>query len=275
MVVKLNTKNKLAKLFDHDVSGYVKTALDVVQQIKKSSDQIDVKNADPIIHEGLAPSFGNINNAGKSVKQLDDKMKLMIAISMKKLLELKNKNALSWNDIQGCFNQNTSLIAESSPKEIVKEFTAESSSDFKFDGSPDPNLVQKVMVWWEGQACPDPDIRNDSKLDIDSLAKVVAWSGAAITDFWNVWSKHERHERTLLEVGVMRYPTIAHPYFKIYRIQLLAWSDCSRTVWHQEDKNGIKSTVTSQIFKPNNEVLDKVKKETMKAAVTEIDDLFS
>ncbi|KAJ4490561.1 hypothetical protein J3R30DRAFT_3399876 [Lentinula aciculospora] len=268
MGVKLNPQNELAQLFNPDANGYVATA------IKNSTEKIDVKSEEPIVHESLAPSFGDINKASESVKELDDKMKLMIAISMKKLIELKKQNALSWENVQGCFNQNTSLVPDSSPSEIVKEFVSETSSDFKFDGSPDPQLVQKVMTWWEGVACPDPDIRNDSKLDIDSLAKIVAWSGATVTNFVDFWSKHERHERTLLEVGVMRYPTIAKPYFKVYRIRLFAWSDCTRTVWHQEDKNGIKSTVTSQTFRPNDEVLAQVKKETTKKAADEIDDMF-
>ncbi|KAJ4490562.1 hypothetical protein J3R30DRAFT_3678888 [Lentinula aciculospora] len=274
MGVKLNPNNELAQLFNLDSNGYALTALDIVGKIKQSTDQFDIKSDEPIVQENLAPSFGDINRAGESVKGLDNKMKLMIVLTMKKLIELKKQNALSWENIQGCFNQNTSLVADSSPTEIVKEFISNSEADFKFDGSPDPQLVQKVMTWWEGEACPDPDIRNDSKLDIDSLAKIVAWSGATITDFWNFWSKHEHHERRLLEVGVMRYPSIAKPYFKIYRIKLFAWSDSTRTVWHQEDKNGIKSTITSQTFRPNDDVLSKVKEDTTKKAADEIDDLF-
>lgn len=274
MGVKLNPKSELAQLFTLDANGYVQTAYDIVQKVKTSTEQINVKSDEPIIHESLAPSFGNINNAANSVKQLDNKMKLMIAVSMKKLLELKNRNALSWENIQACFNQNTSLVADSSPVEIVKQYVSNNTADFKFDGSPDPQLVQKVLTWWEGEACPDPDIRNDSKLDVESLAKIVAWSGATVTDFINFWSKHERHERTMLEVGVMRYPTIAKPYFKLYRIKLFAWSDSTRTMWHQEDKNGIKSSVTSQTFRPNDEILRQVKEETARIAADEIDNMF-
>ncbi|KAJ4490559.1 hypothetical protein J3R30DRAFT_3694234 [Lentinula aciculospora] len=274
MGVKLNPHNELAKLFNLDSNGYALTALDIVDKIRNSTDQITVSSDEPIVHENLAPSFGDINRAGESIKELDDKMKLMIVVTMRKLIELKKQNTLSWENIQGCFNQNTSLVADSSPQEIVKEFVSNSEADFKFNGSPDPQLVQKVKTWWEGEACPDPDIRNDSKLDIDSLAKIVAWSGATITDFWNFWSKHEHHERTLLEVGVMRYPTIAKPYFKLYKIRLHAWSDSTRTVWHQEDKNGIKSTVISQTFRPNDEVLSQVKEDITKKTANKIDDLF-
>jgi len=275
MGVQFNTDSKLAKLFNLDAQGFVKTASDIAQSLKNSTKQINVKDDEPLIHESLAPSFGDISNAAESVKELDNKMKLMIAISMKQLLELKEQNKLDWKNIQGCFNQNTSLVADGNPVEIVKDFTSNSTADFKTDGSADPKIVQKIMTWWEGEACPDPDIRGDSKLDIGAMAKIVAESGAAIDNFVALFHKEVRHERRMLEVGVMRYPTIAKPHFTLYRIQLFAWSDCTRTLWHQEDTNGIKSSVTSQTFKPNDEVLGKVKAETTQKAASEIDDMFA
>jgi len=276
--VKLNPYNELVQLFTLSASGHVATAAEVFQQIKNLSsltDHTEIKTYDPIIHESLAPSFGSLTNAAQSVKDLDDKLKLMIAVSMKELLKYKDQDALTWTNIQGCFNANTTLESVGDPEEINEQFVSDSTHDFKFNGDPDPKLVQEVMNWWASKACPDPDIRNDSKLDVESLAKIVAWTGATVTNFVDFWSKHERHEQSLLEVGVMRFPSIADPHFKIYRIKLFAWSDCSRTVWHEVDKNGIRSVVTSQKFKPNKSVLDKVKEEATKKAANEVDDMFA
>ncbi|KAJ4490563.1 hypothetical protein J3R30DRAFT_3694238 [Lentinula aciculospora] len=181
MGVKLNPKNELAQIFVLDADSFVLTVLGIISK---------VQSEEPMIHENLAPSFGD-SKASESVKELDNEMKVAVFIVTNGFILNLRKHTLSWVNIQGCFNQNTSLVADSSPTEVVKEYFSETSADFKFDGSPDPSLVQKVMTWWEGQTCPDPDIRNDSKLDIDSLAKIVAWSGATVTDFWNFWSKHE------------------------------------------------------------------------------------
>jgi len=273
--VKLNPYNELVQLFVLSASGHVATAADIFQQIKNLPDHIETNSDEPIVHESLAPSFGSLANAAQSVKDLDEKMKLMIAVSMKELLKYKDQGALSWENIQGCFNTNTTLESMGDPEEITKDYVSDTDHDFKFDGSPDPSLVQKVMNWWDSEACPDPDIRNDSKLDVDSLAKIVAWTGATVTNFLEVFGKHERHERRLLEVGVMRFPSIADPHFKIYRIKLFAWSDCRRILWHQEDKNGIQSVVTSQKFKPNKKVLEKVSDEATKKAAHEVDDMFA
>ncbi|KAF8144732.1 hypothetical protein K438DRAFT_2101479 [Mycena galopus ATCC 62051] len=275
MGIKFNPNSELAQLFPMNAEGIVATCTDIIDKLKSSTEKIDVKSDEPVVHESLAPSFGDLAKAGEAVKELDAKMKLMIAISMQKLLEYKKNGGLSWKNVQGCFNTNPSLVPMEESQELTKQFVSETSSNFKFNGDPDPVLVQKVLNWWASEACPDVDIRNDSKLDIGSLAKIVAWSGATVTNFVDFWTKHERHERRMLEIGVMRYPTIANPYFKIYRIQLYAWSDCTRTVWAQEDKNGIQSIITWQRFRPNDEVLSKVKEETTKKAVSEIDDMFA
>ncbi|KAF9255049.1 hypothetical protein L218DRAFT_967612 [Marasmius fiardii PR-910] len=185
MGVKLNPKSRLALLFGVDADGYVQTAI-------KGTSYIDVRSPKPIIHENLAPSFGNNEHAFEAIKELDDHMKVAILVSTNKLLELKNSGDLTWNRILGVLNSNPVLVSNSGSEQIVKEFVSETSANFKFsEGSPDPELVRKVMTWWESEACPDPDIRADSRLDIDSLAKVVAWTGAAITNFSNFLSKRQ------------------------------------------------------------------------------------
>ncbi|KAF9255047.1 hypothetical protein L218DRAFT_967604 [Marasmius fiardii PR-910] len=169
MGVKVNPKSTLAQLIDI----------------------IDVRSSNPIIHGNLAPSVSNNELAFKLIKELDDHMKIAILVSTNKLIELKNSGDLTWNRILGVFYSNPFLVSISGSERIVKEFVSETSANFKFEGSPDPELVQKVMMWWEYEACPDPDIRADSRLDIDSLAKVVAWSGATITNLSNFLSKRQ------------------------------------------------------------------------------------
>ncbi|KAF8454702.1 hypothetical protein BGX38DRAFT_1089291, partial [Terfezia claveryi] len=53
-----------------------------------------------------------------------------------------------------------------------------------------------------------------------------------------VYNKEE-HRKKVLDIGVLRYPDITHPYIKVYRIQLEAWSLCERIGPVQRDSNGI------------------------------------
>ena len=61
----------------------------------------------------------------------------------------------------------------------------------------------------------DPDVQNDTKIDIAEMANIVGQTGATVTNFVNFFHKHEVHEKTVMDVGVLRFPDIDHPYFKV------------------------------------------------------------
>jgi hypothetical protein len=71
----------------------------------------------------------------------------MIVSSMRDLLKLKEQGALNWENILGCFNSNTNVIALEKLQVIDETYHSDSSADFKFSGSPDPELVQKVLFF--------------------------------------------------------------------------------------------------------------------------------
>lgn len=106
----------------------------------------------------------------------------------------------------------------------------------------------------------DSDVLRSTKIDIKVLAEIVAQTGATITNVETLFFKEESHERNLVDIGVLRYPDIDQPYFKVcetlgkledgqvefnngiiqvYRIQLKAWSRSRRVLMVQEDYNGI------------------------------------
>ncbi len=44
------------------------------------------------------------------------------------------------------------------------------------------------------------------KFDINVLAEIVATTGAAIDSFLTFFVKFEHHEKTVVDIGVLRYP---------------------------------------------------------------------
>lgn len=106
------------------------------------------------------------------------------------------------------------------------------------------------------------------------LAKIVGATGAAVDSFESFFGRSEYHERTMLEIGVLRYPDIDNPFFKVYRIKLVAWSDCTRVLMVQKDKNGITGDFSMRRYKPRESVISGLKKETKVKAIEEAEDLF-
>lgn len=96
-----------------------------------------------------------------------------------------------------------------------------------------------------------------TKIDINVLANIVGHTGAAVDAFVVIFCK-ERHEKTMVDICVLRFPDIDNPYFKVcllhcirliwlrcirgqqvYRIKVVAWSQSKPAFTLEEDQHGI------------------------------------
>ncbi|KAF8637026.1 hypothetical protein AX17_003095 [Amanita inopinata Kibby_2008] len=277
MVVEVNTVSDLAKLFG---SHLIYTVADIIAQQKKQFDtntSTYEKNSKTLIHSALAPSMGREANLAKSLKSLDDKLKVMVSVSTRQLLKLRAKGvALDWHTVEGCFNTNpTAEPMDATAVEVSNVLTSCKEINFNFDGTPDPAMMSRVMHWWESEAIPNPDIRTDSRIDVDMLARIVAQSGAAVKDLFTLVKHDCYEERGVFEIGVMRYPTIEEPYFMLYRIRVSAYAECRRVLWHETNNNGIRSTLTYRRYKAKESFIGRLRKQVVQQAVEEIDALYT
>ncbi|CAM9652884.1 unnamed protein product, partial [Choristocarpus tenellus] len=159
---------------------------------------------------GLAPSFGKLNR--ESVKTMDDELKVIIATTTRLIANMGDK---SWKNVASALSKNELLeLMPDSEVNRVDKLSKSGTAAFKFDGSPDRAIVKEVQSWFVN-LIKDDDVLAATGIDIKVLAKIVAGSGASVNSFKAFFSKHERHERTMLEIGVLSYPDIDHPYFKV------------------------------------------------------------
>ena len=112
------------------------------------------------------------------------------------------------------------------------------------------------MRVWFTELVGDKDILDSTKIPIADVANLVAETGAAVTSLPTAVYRNKEFTRHLVDLGVLRFPDVDHPYFKVrlhspvrvgsakrhlqvYRIQLKAWAKCQRIGARQEDSNGI------------------------------------
>lgn len=120
----------------------------------------------------------------------------------------------------------------------------------------------------------DEDVIRATRIDIGRLANMVAETGASVDSVEAFFSRVDNEEKTMVEIGVLRYPDIDNPFFKVYRIQLNAWRNCTRVLFAQVDTNGITGTFTSRKFAPRESVLQVMKPAVKEKAVKEAEGLF-
>ena len=75
--------------------------------------------------------------------------------------------------------------------------------------------VQQVKSWFDNVFVNDGDIKEDLQLDINAMAKIVAQTGDEANGLLAVFYKSEYHSKTVMEIGILRYPDLDKPYFKV------------------------------------------------------------
>ncbi|KAL2270014.1 hypothetical protein VTJ83DRAFT_2198 [Remersonia thermophila] len=218
----------------------------------------------------LAPSYGKLNS--ESIKAMDEHLKIMIAAALKAIAAIPPQER-SWERVIGAMTQSPLLEPKDDGISRADKLIKSGTNVFKIDGSPDQGIVREVKSWFTS-LINDEDVLNSTQIDIGVLADIVAQTGATVDHAETILYKHERHEKTLVDIGVLRFPDPENPFFKVYRIQLEAWSSSARILFVQEDQNGISGQYNVRRFQPRSSVIEGISKDIRKKAVKEAEDLF-
>ncbi|KAI0039878.1 hypothetical protein FA95DRAFT_969147 [Auriscalpium vulgare] len=227
------------------------------------------------LHLDLAPSLGTLTK--DSMIMMDDKLKVLIAGMMRELAKLKLVTNLSWEQVVSVCMQDPLMEPFDEPISKKDNFTKEGKHAFKFDGSPDPAIVQEVSAWFK-KLINDDDVLKSTTINdenIEFMGRIVAQTGATIDDFLSFFHKDERHEQTMVDIGVLRFPEIQRPFFQVYRIKLVAFSSSERTLAWQSDHNGITGEYNSRKFKPREYIIKDLLPEVKAKAMKEANDVFA
>ncbi|KAK1538995.1 uncharacterized protein CCOS01_00309 [Colletotrichum costaricense] len=196
---------------DFDFSKVLQVGMSLVWAMTNHGLQMsvnDTKSAD-YLQTKLAPSYGNLS--GSVLEKMDDDLKIMIAGTMKSLAAQKDK---SWAAVLSTMMQNPLLEADRDEVARSDKLIKESSSAFKFDGSSDAGIVKEVHSWFVN-LISDSDVLESTQIKIGDLADIVSQTGATVDSFESFFGKNEHHERTLIDIGVLRFPDIDRPFFKV------------------------------------------------------------
>ncbi|KKF93481.1 hypothetical protein CFO_g4167 [Ceratocystis platani] len=221
-------------------------------------------SSDDYLHVDLAPSYGGLSK--ESIKLLDSNLKVMIAGTVRMIKKIPPSQR-KWKTIEQAFTENNLVESSGEPVHRKNMLLKKEVHAFKMSGAADVKL-------WFHNLVNDSDVLAATPISIEELAEIVAWSGATFTDIGTAIYKAEKHEKKIMDIGILRFPDSIHPYFKVYHISLKAWSYSSRVVAVQSDNNGIEGEFYSRIFKPRKEILAKMNPEVIQKAVSEAESMF-
>jgi len=199
--------------------------------------------SDAYLHTELAPSFGGALEK-ESLKDLDNKLKIVIAATLKQLGMMTDK---SWTETMSNLMQNSFLVPEDSVVDQADSLVKETKTSFLLEGSQaDVATVKEVKEWFD-KLLKDEDVIESTQLDFDVLSKVVSQAGTVIQDWFAIQEK-QHYEQPLIDIGVLRFPDAKRPYFKLYHIKLTAWVDSARILTQKNGEERVYWKVRQQIL---------------------------
>ena len=85
---------------------------------------------------------------------------------------------------------------------------------------------------------------------------------------------HQKYTKSVVDIGVIRFPDLDHPYFNVYRLSLKAYRDCSQTIVVSWQNSGLIGEYNSRKFGLRSEIIKGLKPEIQKKAMNVVNDLF-
>ncbi|CAF1212198.1 unnamed protein product [Rotaria sordida] len=229
------------------------------------------KTYENVSHFSLAPSFG-ANLTSDSCSAMDKY--LLAAIGETFSHTVNNKQSSSWDETLQLMSTNK-YLQETSSQSKSSTFDNGSTEVFKSGQSVDEIMVGQMCSWFRN-FIGDSDILDSLHLDINSIARVASTKGTSKPkSLASAIRRHERYEKTIVDIGLLEFPDVSKPYFTLYRIQLTSWSDSTRTMFVEENSNGITSDLTIKTYKPNVEFMQTIAHDVLQIAIAEAENLFS
>ncbi|KLO05171.1 hypothetical protein SCHPADRAFT_734493 [Schizopora paradoxa] len=261
----------VSSIFGGGGSGNVNSFNDVIAKVLAAAKAAQAAaGAAAEVQSGLAPSFGSLNK--ESIKTLDEKLKVMIGTVHDDLVKIPPAE-LTFDKAVEVLTKNQLLQLEGQPIHRTDGIRKGGTNAFKFDRGTDSGIVREVHTWFVN-LIGDDDVVKACGFTIDSVADIVATSGASIDSFESFFSADNYTSKNVLNVGILRYPDVDQPHFKLFRIQLNAWSKTSRILFVSDESSGLNGNYQMSIFKPNDAQMAILSAETKQLFIDDAEKMF-
>jgi len=211
-----------------------------VAWIKKTiGDDVHITTDFPPIHEHLGLHIGDT----KLLNDIDAAMKagMVNALKAVKKKQAESGGLISWTDLTKIFeSEGADLYRPCIEEDKTKnKYAWEDTGLFlKFDGAPSLEEIAKAEDCMK-DTVQDADIWKMLEIDTELVKKVFSEEGVGVTDFWSLFAREEKRAHIAIDVGVVRFPRIDDPCFKVYRFRVIVFRSESAVLFINNKAAGI------------------------------------
>lgn len=182
-------------------------------------------------------------------------------------LELLPPEKRDWLAVVNAFQMCPLLIpSPTAAVDRTEEYTIERRNWFKRDKIY--RSVAEEVDRWFSRFWGDLDVeKGPGKLDMEAILDIVAHAGTLLDG--DIIYKKERQTKTILDIGVLRYPDITCPYIKVYRIELVAWYESTTVGAYTRDRNGLMAKFNLRQYEPDAKAIEELREKWRRDALND------
>jgi hypothetical protein len=219
-------------------------------------------------HFVVAPSFGNLTS--ESCIMMDDNLKrslFLVSTRISSILKNSNDDQLTWETLLHTMLQCPFVEKDDSIEKNVHETKTSTMSEyFNYGRYVYDKLQEETFEWLKEKISNDEYITLIGEDNLKKLAVIFSTYGSDTSSFSEFFADADSDEMKLLDVGIVRYPSVNRPYIELFRIEIYSKNTESKILSFGTTESQIILDMHSKKFVPNNVLLDQINQD-MKAVI--------
>ena len=196
-------------------------------------------------------------------KGIDNRLKFITAdVSNKLKDEYAARGDISWDTLQGFLLQNTAL-RHGEPVHAEKPFAGK--------------FTEPEMKTWLDEFVKecDTEISDALRINDPQITEVIQFVANQSVGF-SILPKSVSNSTSLLDIGMIRFPTKGTPYVNLYRFQLTGTFSGSRFMMVAgAEERTLTATVSSRKFFPNVDIWQRINSEYVDKTIARFEDTLT
>ncbi|KAJ3552833.1 hypothetical protein NM688_g3943 [Phlebia brevispora] len=244
----------------------------IVNDYDFSKTDLSSESGDDYLHEEFAPSL--IALSRETLECMEQKLKVSISGTVRALKRVPISQR-SFDKVIEALTQSPvtepvkDAIVNRTDMLIKNEFSSFMSCGWRATLAVDSVVVRQVGNWLR-DLIQDRDVLMCTGIDADVVRRMLTQVNMYTA---SVYESHS-FEKTMIDVGVVQFPSTGCPYFKVYRIKLTVWTNMRDMGIMQRNRHGIAGDYVCHVFKPRDDIIERMSQEAVNKAVLEAEGLF-
>jgi len=242
---------------------------------KQCGEDVEISSDLPPIHHSCGLNVGE----NKLLMELDEAMQAAMAkaIASVQKKQLSQAGYISWTDLTHIFESEEAEMFK--PMDIKTPSTknhhiAESGIFCKFDGTPDlANLAKAEDTMFN--TVNDAKIWEMLKIDKEKIKEIFGSEGVRVNDVGDLFLRTKNVAHIAIDVGVVRFPRIEDPYFRLYRFRVIVFHSETAILFLNKAASGIFCQFDTKCYDMNQKFKDMFDEKSRKAVKRKFAEVMS